>query len=50
MAPSPPSNEGSYLGETQLHDGVVWTWDGTQWMRGRQPGVLRRERRRDTGT
>lgn len=39
----PPATDGSYLGETELSDGVVWTWNGTSWTRGKRPGVLRKQ-------
>jgi hypothetical protein len=41
----PPATDGSYLGETMLNDGVVWTWNGTGWARGKRPGVLRKQLR-----
>jgi hypothetical protein len=45
MERKPPDKQGPYLGATELHDGVVWTWDGAGWTRGRRPGVLRFKRR-----
>lgn len=42
MDPRPPAKDGSYLGATELSDGVVWTWSGAKWTRGKRPGVLRK--------
>jgi hypothetical protein len=50
MDPEPPATPGAYLGATELHDGVVWTWDGMSWTRGRRPGVLRKQARRNRAT
>lgn len=39
MSPKKPPSDGAYPGDTELHDGVVWTWDGRDWRRGELPGV-----------
>ena len=42
MAPKKPETDGEHLGQTETRDGVVWTWTGTDWIRGELPGVTHR--------